>query len=207
MMSVSKFVLLSISSVALLLLGSSQAAALNSIAVVPLTNPVTVGDEVSVSLVMNFTDATIGGSVDVSFEPGAISFSSFSFNTLLGTDANLSLVLQGTNLPADPADPMTVHFGFMAQAEATAGLSGQNLVVGTLVFDAVAPGTSTITTAYSLSSTGPFYNAEAPFSEMVVSFGSAQIAVTPAPVVPEPSTALLFLVGLAGLSCRSVRKN
>ena len=207
MMSVRKFVLLSISSVALLLLGSSQAAALNSIELVPMTDTVNIGDEVSVSLMMNFSEATIGGSVDLSYEPGGISFSSFSWNTSLWTDANLSLVLQGINLPADPADPMTIHFGFLAQSGAAAGLSGQNLLIGTLVFNALTPGTSMITTAYSLSSTGPFYNATAPFPEMAISFGSAQITVHPAPVVPEPSTALLFLVGLAGLSCRSVRKN
>jgi hypothetical protein len=78
-------------------------------------------------------------------------------------------------------------------------------VVGTLIFEALLPGSRTVFTAASSGLPGPFYGPVAPFPELVVNYGSAQVTV-PGPVpVPEPSTALLFLVGLAGLSCRSLR--
>jgi hypothetical protein len=208
MMSVSKFVLLSISSAALLLLGASQAAALNSIELAPATDSVNVGEQISIPLIMNFTESTVGGGFELSYVSAQVSFSSFAWNDSLWLDANLLSAFPQVAIPTDPAAPMTFRFGFFAMGTTPFGISGQNLLVGTMVFDALTPGTSMITTAYSSSQPGPFYGVTAPFPELVVNFGSTQITVNSAPAtVPEPSTALLFLVGLAGLSCRSVRKN
>lgn len=194
----SKVILLLISSVSVLLLGASQAAAFNSIELSPVTQAVNVGDQVSIAVMMNFSEPTVGGGLEVSYDAVGLSFVSFSFDA--GFAGNF-----GFTSPAagDQTNPITIGFGFFQVPSSS--IVGQ-LVVGTLIFEALTPGSRTVFTAASSGlAPGPFYSPAAPFGELTVHYGSAQVTV-PGPVpVPEPSTALLFLVGLAGLSCRSLR--
>jgi hypothetical protein len=193
-MSAGKFVLSLFSSIAaLVILSASQAAALNSIELSPTTQSVTVGDQVNISLNMNFDDLTTGGGLEVSYDALALSFVSFSFDVGFGGNFGLSAPTDG-----DQANPFTIGFGFFSMAPPY-GANGQHLI-GTLVFEALAPGIGTISTGASSFIPGPFYGPADPMNPLVVEFGSTQVMVaSPAPI-PEPSTALLLLVGLTGLS-------
>lgn len=204
MMSFGKFVLLSISSVALLLLGASQAAALNSLELSPTAQTINIGDQVDISLTMNFADAVSGGGLEVSYDGAALSFVSFVFDELFTGNFGLTSSPDGAT-----TNPITIGFGFFTMVPPY-GFSGEQ-VVGTMTFEALPTGsgtTSTVATGASSYLPGPFYGPADPFAPMVISYGSTQVTVAnPVPVVPEPSTALLLLVGLAGLSYRPVRKD
>ena len=193
-MSAGKFVLSLFSSIAaLVMLSASQAAALNLIELSPTTQAVTVGDQVDISLNMNFDDLTTGGGFEVSYNGLALSFVSFSFDAGFGANFGLSAPTVG-----DQTNPFTIGFGFFTLAPPY-GVNGQHLI-GTLVFEALAPGIGTISTGASSFIPGPFYCPADPFNPMVVTYGSTQVLISSPAPIPEPSTALLLLVGLTGLS-------
>ena len=196
-MSSGKFSLSLFASIAaLVMFSASQAAALNSIELTPATQTVTVGAQVNISLTMDFDDLTTGGGFEVSYDSLGLSFVSFSFDPAYGgfTGVEMAPAAGGSD------NPFTIGFGFFSTAPPF-GVSGQS-VIGTLVFEALAQGigtTSTISTSSSSSIPGPFYG-PADANPLVVAYGSTQVVVlSPAPI-PEPSTALLLLVGLTGLS-------
>ena len=181
---------------ALVMFSASQAAALNSIDLTPTTQNVTVGAQFNISLSMDFDDFTNGGGLEVSYDSLGLSFVSFSFDSAYGGFAGFEMA------PADgdSANPFSIGFGFFASAPPF-GVSGQKLI-GTLVFEALASGvgtTSTISTSASNLAPGPFYGPAGP-NPLVVEFGSTQVLVSSPAPIPEPSTALLLLVGLTGLS-------
>ena len=193
-MSAGKFVLSLFSSIAaLVILSASQAAALNSIELSPTTQSVTVGDQVNISLSMNFDDVMSGGGLEVSYDALGLSFVSFSFDVGFGGNFGLSAPAAG-----DSADRLSIGFGFFSMAPPY-GANGQHLI-GTLVFEALAPGIGTISTGASSFIPGPFYGPADPMNPLVVEFGSTQVLVSSPAPIPEPSTALLLLVGLTGLS-------
>ena len=181
---------------ALVMFSASQAAALNLIELTPTTQNVTVGDQVNISLSMNFDDVTTGGGLEVSYDSLGLSFVSFSFDPAYGGFAGFEMA------PADAysANPFSIGFGFFT-AGPPYGVSGQN-VIGTLVFEALAAGvgtTSTVSTSASNVIPGPFYG-PLDSNPLVVTYSSAQVLVSSSAPIPEPSTALLLLVGLTGLS-------
>lgn len=199
MMSFRKFVLLSISSVALLLLGASQATALNSLELGQATQD---GDHLNISLMMNFEDRTNGGGLEILFDSSVFSFVSFDFDSGFSGFPGFSSV----NHLAE--NEISVSFGFFTFAPPYGWMGAQT--VGALTLKALSTTgvgtTSTVTTAASALIPGPFYGAVNGQSiQLDVAYGSTEVTVA-SPVVPEPSTALLLLVGLAGLSYRPVRK-
>ena len=166
-MSFGKFVLLSISSVALLLLGASQAAAMNSLELSPTSQTVNIGDQVDISLTMNFGEAATGGGLEVSYDGEALSFVSFVFDELFTGNFGLTSSPDGST-----SNPITIGFGWFSMAPPH-GWSGEQ-VVGTITFEALATGsgtTSTVATGASPTLPGPFYGPGNPYAPMVISYG------------------------------------
>ena len=204
-MSFGKFVLLSITSVALLLIGASQAAAFNSFELSSVTQTVNAGDQFNVSLYMDFDGLTptTGGGLEISYDREALSFLSFVFDA--GFTGNF-----GLHSSESATNPVMIGFGFF-DMNPPFGWSGEQMI-GTMTFEGLATATGTtsmIESGPSLYLPGPFYGPVDPYTPLNIdSYGSTEVTVAAAVwVVPEPSTALLLLVGLAGLSYRPVRKD
>jgi hypothetical protein len=154
---------------------------------------------------MNFAGEVSGGGLEVWYDGAALSFVSFVFDELFTGNFGLTYSPDGAT-----TNPITVGFGFFSMVPPYGGFSGAQ-VIGTMTFEALPTGsgtTSMVATGASSVLPGPFYGPADPFAPMVISYGSTQVTVANSvPVVPEPSTALLLLVGLAGLSYRPVRKD
>lgn len=189
MMSFGKFVLLAISSAALLLLGASQASAfgVNSIYLTPPDQSVVSGGTFDVNLVMNFDDVTSGGGVEITFDP-LVLFQSFSFDPAFTQN-----FVPITPVDGETTQPLNIGFGFFVPV-APYGEVGLH-TIGTLTFQAVGIGTTQmITTGASAlgTSPGPFYSSPGA-TLLPVNFSGASVSILP---IPEPSTAILLGLGL-----------
>ena len=179
---------------ALALAGVSFAApafALNMVYLDPSAVSVNEGETFAIQLKMNFTDPTVGGGVEISYD-AMVEFVSFDFNQTMFSNPMLNMG------PADndPNQPLEVGFGAFFMAPPF-GITGEH-VVGTMTFRALGTGhTQFITSAASPLGTvpGPFYGPGAT-TPLAVSFGTSAVTV----VVPEPSTAVLLSLGLVGLA-------
>ncbi len=182
---------------------ASPASALNSIALDPDFLTVSVGDTFTVDLTMSFDDSTVGGGVEIYFDSN-FDFVSFAWNPAFQLLANFGLAA-----PPDgsTAQPLEVAFGYFNFLNPTSGLSGTH-TIGSLTFTANNEGDNrAIWTAASPLSPGPFYSPAHSTTPMIVAFGGTQITVQdaatptgPGTIVPEPATALMMFLGLAGLS-------
>jgi hypothetical protein len=170
---------------------AAPASALNSIALDPTELTVTEGDTFTIQMVMNFDDPTIGGGLEVTYDP-LVSFISFDFDAGLGDTPPFRMPATDN----DTTQPLELGFGFFPTPA-----SGQR-VVGTFTFRAEGVGTAQfVTLAPSGLIPGPFYGPLDPMNPMDVTFGSSAVTIVAAQnVVPEPSATLLMFVGLVGLS-------
>ena len=173
-------------------LSASNGIALNSIYLTPPTQTVVLGDTFNVELMMDFDDVTVGGGVEIAFD-SLVLFQSFVFDP--GFSANFGL---SSPAPGETVQPLEIGFGFFFGI-APFGETGLHHV-GTLTFFAAGFGsTQMITTGSSASSPGPFFSPTDSLNPLVVDFGGATVDIVP---IPEPSTALLFGLGLVTLGAR-----
>ena len=184
---------------ALSAVGFGQARAENSIWLEPDAVPippaqVRPGDEFSIDLKMDFSaDKTIGGGLDVQFDPDALAFVSFTFNSSFPTD------------PAFTRQP-DVRAGGVLNSLAFGNFNGiSSGTVGTFKFKAVHAGTSNIELLVdgrpgdTESIAGPFYSAVNSQLQQV-NFKGAVITVVPE---PEVWGMMLAGVGIVGWRARS----
>ena len=146
----------------------------------------------SVDLLMDFTeDATLGGTVDILFNPDRLSFHSFHFNdAFLPPEQDDPFVIRRIGPEPEPPLPgklVGLKFGHLF------GLVGPG-VIGTLTFQAINAGSSLLT----FDTVEPFRSINTDDIQSV-DFGSAIVNVS---AVPVPAAAWLFgssLIALAGV--------
>jgi hypothetical protein len=162
---------------------AEAARALNLISLTPITQEASLGETVLVALQIQFDDPTLGGGVDIVFDVSVLGFVSFEFDAGLGDDPAFRLT------PSDPAGGNRLVLGFGDFA----GLAGSR-TVGTFTFDAVGPGTASLTTVSNALPAGPFISAASPPDLLLVEFEGSTVEV-----VPEPGTLGLLALGSGGL--------
>jgi hypothetical protein len=144
----------------------------------------------SFALMMDFGagEATLGGGIDLGLD-GPIAFVAFTPSAYYLGVPDPAFSGHGT-LRADR--DYEVHFGSFS------GLSGQNLL-GTVTVALLAPGASSVTLAIN-SFWGDFYGIDGRRQDVTLN-GATMLAAA----VPEPASALLLLLGAAGLAAAARR--
>ena len=156
-----------------------------SVSLVPASQNVAHGDPVDFQLIIDFTgDATLGGAIDIVFDPSVISFLSFDFEPGFASSPY-------SRLPDLGVGELTgLAFGSMAGLDSA--------LIGTLTFDSIGNGISSLSMTESFVG-GGFYSFDSFAQEPV--FNSAEVTV-----VPVPAAVWLFGSGLLGLIGVSTRK-
>jgi hypothetical protein len=159
------------------------AAALNIVRLVPSAAQVAPGATADVTLEIDFSDPTLGGGVEVTYDSARLGFLSFDFAPGLGDDPAFRL----SPASGSSAVPLVLAFGSFD------GLGGA-LTIGTLHFEALSPGAAGLATGPNAQPAGPFVSAVS-FDVQAVDFRGASLLV-----VPEPSSLSLLGVGVAAVA-------
>ncbi|HIF91879.1 MAG: PEP-CTERM sorting domain-containing protein [Myxococcales bacterium] len=173
-------------------LNSTSANAVNRIDFDPASQSLAVGSELTLNIIMNFDEVTVGGGLEVTYSSG-LTFQSFDFDPTF----TANFALSGPD-PGSTAEALDISFGWLIFT----GIGGETgtHTVGQLVFQANGPGLVQIVMAEeSNGNAGAYYGPANLNSPMNVEFGSATINVVPIPI-PEPQTGILLGLGLLGLS-------
>lgn len=145
-----------------------------------------IGDLVALDLKIDFSDkASIGGGVDVFFDPTGLAFTNWTPEALGDPSFRRSPDVQSDKLNG-------IAFGNFAGLPATAK-------VGTLEFRVLKAGEWEVDLEANNAPAGPFYSAT-DFSLLPVQFNDITVSVN---AVPVPAVAWLFgsaLLGFVGLS-------
>ena len=159
------------------------ARALNMISLTPVAQEESLGETVLVTLQMQFDEATLGGGVDLLFDPSVLDFVSFEFDPGLGDDPIFRLT------PLSPINGNRLVLGFGDFN----GIAGSR-PIGAVTFDAVGLGVASLSTSANVQPAGPFVSAASPLELLLVQFEGSTVTV-----VPEPSTLGLLILGSGGL--------
>ena len=180
----------------------SEAAAQNFVDLSPgQSETIVAGLDVALNLEIDFTDATVGGGVEIMYDATRLEFVSFTFSG----DPNFGLTGPADG---DPNQPIEVGAGWLVVSPPF-GVTGIH-AIGTLLFRPIASGLATVSTRESGINPGPFYSASSG-TPMVVVYSGATVNVGPVTAVPTLGAygrlmgcALLLLMVIRVLGQREV---
>lgn len=167
-------------------------ASAGSVGLSPSTASAAPGDTISFDIVANFDDdPTLGGGIDVFFDPTALAFSSYTFADIGDADF------------ARPPDVFAGHLYGITFGEfdncpgPNCATGGGDFLVGTLSFDVLATAGIGVTSLMLDASANPVggFVSGVNFDAQTVAFGGADITV-----VPLPAPLLLLGSALAALT-------
>lgn len=181
------------------LLGAfNTVASAASVSLVPASQSVMVGESLTVLVNFDFRgDPTLGGGVDVFYDPAVLEFSAFAFGTGAGLDPGYNRKPDEKKGAGDRALGELDALGFGNFA----GLTGPG-AVGELSFLAIGPGKVTLELAVNDSVAGGFYSAGS-YNPQQVIFVGAEVQVS---AVPLPAAGWLVLSALGALGLRARRR-
>jgi len=180
----------------------SAAAAQNFVDLSPTqSETIVVGLDVALNLEIEFTDATVGGGVEITYDATRLEFVSFTFSG----DPDFGLTGPAAN---DPNQPLEIGAGWLVVSPPF-GVTGIH-AIGTLLFRPIASGSATVSTRASGINPGPFYSASTG-TPMAVVYSGATVNVGPTAAVPALDAygrlvccALLLLLVIRVLNQREI---
>jgi hypothetical protein len=183
----------------------STAAAQNLLQLTPAQSTTVVGaPDVALDLEIDFSELTVGGGIEVTYDAARLEFVSFSFSE----DPTFGLT---GPVEGDPTQPLEIGAGWFV-AEPPFGVSGLH-TIGTFLFRAIGNGSAAVSTAESPITPGPYFSASNS-TPLVVSYNSAMINVGPDIPVQGVQTqgvfgrlvccALLLLISIRMVSPREI---
>lgn len=178
----------------------STAAAQNLLQLTPAQSTTVVGaPDVALDLEIDFSELTVGGGIEVTYDAARLEFVSFSFSE----DPNFGLT---GPVDGDPTQPLEIGAGWFV-AEPPFGVSGLH-TIGTFLFRAIGNGSAAVSTAESSITPGPYFSASSS-TPLVVSYNSATINV--GSIIPAQGVfgrlvccALLLLISIRMVSQREI---
>lgn len=197
-----RLILINVLTVGLMLFSAASASAISLFFAAPSSNNLAIGDQFTIELRMDTEGETQLTSVFASVfaDPSLFSYvsgvspASILFN--FSTYASLGRVSQPFVLGSDPAGLIrSASFAALSPS----GVARNNQLLATLTFQAVAAGTASLS---SLIAPGDDVTVSGLSVAGQVQTGSSALIT----VVPEPTTALLMGLGLAGLAAAGRRQ-
>ncbi len=176
---------------ALVLFGLVGAAQAGTVSLSPLLKPVTVGNNVSFDVYVDFFgDSTIGGTFQLSYNSSRLGISDITTDFAYDGDFLSSNGLTG-NTPVLTSAGLIEGIGFSGTFE------GSNSKLGTITFSALNPGVVTIDTATDAIEDERFYDGSSP-NDVIYKSAIANISAVPVPAaVWLMASGLLGMVGLS----------
>lgn len=178
----------------------AEAAAAATIGFEPTSQTVDLGDPVSVDIVVS----DLGGEIvsaydlDILYDPGVLSAVQVSFGSGLGDPAAFE-VLESSDL-GTPGVVDLAQLSLLSDAELLALQGGDEVLLATLSFGTVAPGTTSL--AFAFDAVNDIKGANAQVLDVIDEAGSVEVSGA---VIPEPSAALLFGIGSVLIGWRRSR--
>jgi hypothetical protein len=181
-----------------LFFSASSASAYNVFFNAPSATTIAIGETFTIQMRIDTEGATDTTSIFLSTfaDPAVIDFVSGVSPGVALADFSTGEVLARASQPTlDPGDPpgFVRAASFVTATPTGTGVSNANQLLATLTFIGVDAGSTTIDAIYSASDT--ITASQVPVPSGSVGLGSSLVIT----VVPEPGTALLMGLGLAGL--------